>query len=990
MSINRHSVMISSTWKELQEHRGAVISAVLGQQMFPVAMETDSAIPDKDLIAASLSKVEEADAYVGLISYRYGQTPVCVERNRKELSLTELEYERAFERGLPRCMFIMHDDHPITRGEMHRESDAAVAKLKDFIARVKQDSIIYAEFRSVDDLKAKVVQTLARLRARLDDENPKKPSPPPEGEGTPAPPAFFAKPHYLPGFPFQGRVKELAALADWARGPEPVMLIDAIGGMGKSMVAWEWIRNHAPAERADATGRFWYSFYERGATMRDFCVTALSYMTRRPRETFRNQPSDLLAEDLLKLLRARPWLLALDGLERVLVAYHRSDAAQVPDEEAGAAPDSNAVATACIKPDDEELLRQLRTAAPSKILVTSRLTPRVWLNQAGQTVPEVRRWPLVGLDARDAEAMLRAAGVRGDGERMRVFLEQKFGCHPLIVGIVGGLVLDHLKSLGNFDRWIEAPDGGAAVDLTDASITVRKTHILKQAFDGLEPLARDLMARLAIISNAVDGEVLEAMNPARPPPPDEVAAPGVLDLEGDFLLRYFRTELAQEKSRKDRADTERRIRERESHLRHEYEAASRAYPQYVEALEAWRNPEAVREAGRKLAAMVRELDRRGLLQCDRHRGEFDLHPVVRGYAVQSLAPETRAETGQHVADYFASRVNSTYETAASLADLQDGIQVVQALNLTEKKEAAWDALSGNLQRALLRLELHHDALALLRPFFPAGWRAPPSGVKETGIVAGEAGLALNLLGRREEANFQELHSVQDDVTKGLSSNLAVSLRNFSNGLQTEVRWAEADRLLSLGRDVAEAVSPDVAFWCEDTIVYRLVSRGSLAEASARWDAIQKRLLAAVKADGQLEAEVLVTRANLLLRTGRLSEDFLRDAIARSQKLHERSVERRLWSLQGRWLQAKEDAAGSEKSLARAIEMAHAVRLTDTESEARRGLSLMWMNRRDEAEAAAASAEHAPPHDALAELYWELGDRDKARHHAVQGYKLYWG
>ena len=76
-------------------------------------------------------------------------------------------------------MFIMHDDHPITRGEMHRESDAAVAKLKDFIARVKQDSIIYAEFRSVDDLKAKVVQTLARLRARLDDENPKKPSPPP-------------------------------------------------------------------------------------------------------------------------------------------------------------------------------------------------------------------------------------------------------------------------------------------------------------------------------------------------------------------------------------------------------------------------------------------------------------------------------------------------------------------------------------------------------------------------------------------------------------------------------------------------------------------------------------------------------------------------------------------------------------------------------------------------------------------------------------------
>ena len=42
-----------------------------------------------------------------------------------------------------------------------------------------------------------------------------------------------------------------------------------------------------------------------------------------------------LSERLLRQLQARPWLLVLDGLERVLVAYHRYDAAQLADEEAG-------------------------------------------------------------------------------------------------------------------------------------------------------------------------------------------------------------------------------------------------------------------------------------------------------------------------------------------------------------------------------------------------------------------------------------------------------------------------------------------------------------------------------------------------------------------------------------------------------------------------------------------------------------------------------
>ena len=235
------------------------------------------ALPDQDLIDASLAKVNEADAYVGLISYRYGQMPECAVRNPDKLSLTELEFRRAQKRGLPICMFIMHEDHPVPRSAVNAELGTA-DKLGAFVAIAKKDRI-YAEFRSVDDLRGKVIQTLARLRDVLSKTARRKLTPvvakrPPTSD-IPMPPVFYAKPPYLPGYAFQGRIKELSALKDWAASADPVLIFEAIGGMGKSMVTWEWVTKHATEDRLGWAGVLWYSFYERGADMRDFCVTAL-------------------------------------------------------------------------------------------------------------------------------------------------------------------------------------------------------------------------------------------------------------------------------------------------------------------------------------------------------------------------------------------------------------------------------------------------------------------------------------------------------------------------------------------------------------------------------------------------------------------------------------------------------------------------------------------------------------------------------------------
>jgi len=158
--------MLSSTFKELQQHRAAVIDAINRLRLFAEVMELDSALPE-GLIDASLNKVQIADAYVGIIGFRYGQTPDDPIRNPDELSITELEYSEAEKLGLPICMFVMSDNHPIPRSAFSEETGEQQQKLETFRKRVAKKHI-HAEFHSVEDLKTKAMQSLVVLRERLD------------------------------------------------------------------------------------------------------------------------------------------------------------------------------------------------------------------------------------------------------------------------------------------------------------------------------------------------------------------------------------------------------------------------------------------------------------------------------------------------------------------------------------------------------------------------------------------------------------------------------------------------------------------------------------------------------------------------------------------------------------------------------------------------------------------------------------------------------
>src|SRR5262245_2929903 len=152
---NVKKVMISSTARDLPEHRKEAMDACLREGMFPSMMEHLPA-SDAEAIGASLAMVDEADIYVGIFAHRYGYVPAG-----HAISVTEMEYDRAVERGIPRLIFVMHGDHPIKASDV--EIGEGVARLKAFKDKLLAANIVNF-FKSPAELRAQIIHSLSKLR----------------------------------------------------------------------------------------------------------------------------------------------------------------------------------------------------------------------------------------------------------------------------------------------------------------------------------------------------------------------------------------------------------------------------------------------------------------------------------------------------------------------------------------------------------------------------------------------------------------------------------------------------------------------------------------------------------------------------------------------------------------------------------------------------------------------------------------------------------
>ena len=764
--MSRRKVMISSTAMDLPDHRRGLRDGCERAGFEPKMMETLPALA-ANAVKASLRLVEKSDVYVGVFAWRYGYVP-----DGHDISITEMEYNRAVELNKPVLIFFSHDDHPITARDVETGPGAAKLKaLKDQIGKKH----VAAYFKSPGDLKGDVLGALTTLRDELDAA----------GEGNaaaraaeklhrktsiPEPPEpYIAHPYTLLQLrDLVGRQAELNALTDWVAKPGSdafaarVFCFVAIGGMGKSALAWKWFNSIAPNEMTPLAGRLWWSFYESDATFENFLVRALCYVSGRSEDEVRGLPWPEREAQLLRQLDEQPYLFVLDGLERILVAYHRMDASYLADDDydqqtanvvAGAIGLPASAAQSFVgqhrlrqttDPRAGAFLQKLAQVKRARILITTRLYP--WAVQLPNGYPRPGCFPhfLRGLSDDDALALWRALGVSGSRAELEPIF-RSVESHPLLVQALASEIANYRDAPGDFAQWrADHPQ----FDPASLPLVQSRTHILEFALRGLTRELREVLHTLVGFRMPASYATLEAL------------------LVGKKKACGSAQEL-------DRALT--------------------------------------------------ELEDRGLVGWDREANRYDAHPIVRGVVWQLTDAKDQRAVYTALEAHFEPMATPYWEGVETLADLTPAIEHYHTLVALGRYDDSLALFRDRLDVAtLFRLCAYRERIEWLERLFSDGLHRLPALMSNSAqaytlralsasyFFSGMPHLAVPFIRRSMEIEKREgNYGGQQERLSDLSDGLCVTgaLREATGALREaldlnhEVKSAfrEAEVLGKLGR-----------------------------------------------------------------------------------------------------------------------------------------------------------------------------------------------
>lgn len=417
-----YNVFISSTYQDLRKYREKAIEVVIQYKCQPVAMEFFMARPDEPKKVCE-EEIRQCDIFVGIYAHRFGFIP-----SGGDKSITQLEYELANRLGKDCLCFIIDKDYPWSPKWMEMGS---YSKLDNFLTEVKKEKTT-TFFTSPADFSAKFSSSLGRLISR------KKTSPwvgmlavnkPTWLPLAPIP--FIAHSYPIPEH-FTGRDAEMAVLSNWFHNEmETVLVLEAIGGMGKSAMSWVWMQKEILEKALEVDGVFWWSFYE--GTFDHFIRHLAAYVTGRT--DIPENMHQIPLESLQAALHKGRFLLVLDGFERALRGYADMSAMYLQEKgfegERTVETQWDKWQREPIHPRAAAFLKHLAASGGKvKTLITTRLVPANLEDILG-----VKNISLTGLSAGDAVRFLRSEGIKGT----RAELEQAgniYDFHPLMLKLL--------------------------------------------------------------------------------------------------------------------------------------------------------------------------------------------------------------------------------------------------------------------------------------------------------------------------------------------------------------------------------------------------------------------------------------------------------------------------------------------------------------------------------------------------------------------------
>ncbi len=313
---------------------------------------------------------------------------------------------------------------------------------------------------------------------------------------------------------FTGRAAELKMLDTWlANDDEALLMLRALGGFGKSALAWTWFNR---VDREQWQTAVWWSFYEKESGFESFLSETLKHLDVEVKESARQQ-----VNDLLEALRGTNILIVLDGFERLLRQYGRMDAALVSDDEDA---DIDPSQRDCSSPLTETFLRGLSGAGTkSKVLMTTRLCPRALESADGKLLKGCREEALSAFSPDDAATYFHNEGIKATRAEILAACSA-YGYHPLSLSLLVGLINEDHEKRGDI----------AAVKNLEIfeDVRARRHHVLERAYESLAPERRDLLSKISCFRGSMEYAVLKKVFPS----PDLDKA--LLDLRKRGLLQY--------------------------------------------------------------------------------------------------------------------------------------------------------------------------------------------------------------------------------------------------------------------------------------------------------------------------------------------------------------------------------------------------------------------------------------------------------------------
>lgn len=622
-------------------------------------------------------QVASCDAMVLLVAYKYGSLV-----RDMEVSYTELEYNTAV--SIPSCEILVWEasqDSEWSRAEISQGPDEV--RLERFKKRLHEHTV--AQFSDMERFATDLVAAIQQLDERIQENRTRR-----KADTTTFGFQFARRiakrpqpvtiPAYASKSPFTGRDQQIRWLNKWAVSQDPVALLEAIGGTGKSALTWYWFNDVAPREFSGMGGRFWWSFYSSSNTLPKFQQTLLQYVTGCSRDEAESLDRMTLGSAVIDALSQVPVLVVMDGFERLLNAYHRFDADTVSEEEITRL--RGRQARAVTDPVAFDFVKNLVSIRKSKILITSRLMPDALVGIADQPRPGVRYLILPGLTTQESKKLLSRLGVKASELAVQTFFAP-LDNHPLLIGLVAGLVLNYRPSPGDFDRWYADPAHGTQFSVASSSASELSQRILGEALAGLDDERLALLQSISSIAQAATWSMIEAINPYEPNAPHR-------ELD-ESIPTYLREWIA---------------------------ARGKLIPSDVTISRE--------EATAKLDDALEDLQSRGLLWWNRESNDYDMHPVVRSYVSANTSDHIRRATNRRFVrgdrDYFGRQqeISTHAGEPRSVDDIMPDIRHFRTLILAGALPDAEKLWRTRLNDQIFRLGENFYVLQLLSSIGPEG------------------------------------------------------------------------------------------------------------------------------------------------------------------------------------------------------------------------------------------------------------------------------